>query len=60
NDCQSGLANGVCKAQIERGLETTTFSQITQRIKSPQFGGGIAGARIDCDQAACKNECGLN
>ncbi|MET0790994.1 MAG: hypothetical protein ABW061_05690 [Polyangiaceae bacterium] len=59
NDCQNGLANGVCKTQIERGLETLTFAQIAQRIKNPQYGGGIAGARIDCDQQACKTECNL-
>ena len=59
NDCQNGLANGACKAQIERGLETTTFAQLTQRLKSPQFGGGIAMARVDCDQQACKTDCNL-
>jgi len=59
-DCQNGLGNGVCKTEIERGLETTTFTQITQRLKSPQYGGGVALARIDCEQEACKTECGLN
>ena len=33
-DCQSGLANGACKAELERGLETTLFSQISLRLKS--------------------------
>jgi len=59
-DCQNGLANGACKAEIERGLETTAFAQISQRLKSPQFGGGIALARIDCEQQVCKAACGLN
>ncbi len=58
-DCQTGGANGACKAQLERGLETTTFAQITQRLKSPQFGGGIAMARVDCDQQACQAPCDL-
>ena len=58
-DCQNGLANGACKTQLERGLETVTFAQISQRLKSPQFGGGIAMARVDCDQQACKAPCNL-
>ena len=58
-DCQSGLANGACKTELERGLETVAFAQITQRLKSPQFGGGVAMARVDCDQQACKAPCGL-
>jgi len=59
-DCQNGLANGACKAELERGLETVTFGQISQRLKSPQYGGGIAMARIDCEQTVCKAACGLN
>ena len=58
-DCQNGLGNGVCKAEIERGLETTVFGQILQRLKSPQFGGGLAIARVDCDAQICKAPCGL-
>ena len=59
-DCQSGLANGACKAEIERGLETTLFSQISLRLKSPQYAAGIAMARVDCEQSSCKAACGLN
>jgi len=59
-DCQNGLANGACKAELERGLETTTFAQITQRLKSTAYGSGIAMARVDCEQQVCKTECGLN
>ena len=59
SDCQNGLANGACKAELERGLETVAFAQISQRLKSPQFGGGVAMARIDCDQTACKAPCNL-
>ncbi len=58
-DCQTGGANGACKTELERGLETVAFAQITQRLKSPQFGGGVAMARVDCDQQACKAPCGL-
>jgi len=59
-DCQNGLANGACKVELERGLETVTFGQISQRLKSPQFGGGIAMARVDCEQQVCGAACGLN
>jgi len=59
-DCQSGLANGACKNEIERGLETTLFSQISLRLKSPQYAAGIAMARVECEQSSCKAACGLN
>lgn len=58
-DCQAGLGNGLCKTQIERGLETTAFTSISARFKNTGFGGGVALARIDCDQNACKPQCGL-
>jgi len=58
-DCQNGLANGACKAELERGLEASTFTQISQRLKNVAYGGGIAMARIDCEQAVCLDECGL-
>jgi len=60
SDCQNGLANGACKTEIERGLETTTFNLISQRLKSLSYGGGVALARIDCEQQVCITECGLN
>ena len=59
-DCQNGLANGACKTQLEQGLETTVFMQISQRLKSPQYGAGVAMARVDCEQQVCKSQCGLN
>jgi hypothetical protein len=58
-DCQAGVGNGLCKAHIERGLETAAFTSITSRFKNTGFGGGVALARIDCDQNACKSQCGL-
>ena len=58
--CQNGLGNGACKAEIERSLETVTFAQIVQRLKNPSYGGGVALARVDCEQQLCKQECGLN
>lgn len=58
-DCQAGLGNGVCKAQMEAGEETTTPATIVQRLKNVGFGGGVAMARIDCDQTFCVSQCGL-
>lgn len=57
--CQAGNGNGVCKTQIERSLETTSFSQIAARIGDVTFGGGVAMARIDCDQTFCAAQCGV-
>ncbi|MET0792634.1 MAG: hypothetical protein ABW061_14030 [Polyangiaceae bacterium] len=57
--CQDGHANGVCKKQLERGLEATTFMQIARHLKDPKFGGGLAMARIDCDQQVCRAQCNL-
>lgn len=56
-DCQAGLGNGLCKAEIERSLETTSFNTIAQRIGNTVYGGGQAMARIDCDQAFCPTQC---
>lgn len=56
-DCQAGLGNGACKAQLEKSLETTAFATIAQRIGNTGFGGGIAMARIDCDQTFCSAQC---
>lgn len=57
--CQAGNGNGVCKTQLERSLETTSFAQIAGRLGNVTFGGGIAMSRIDCDQTFCPQECGL-
>ncbi len=57
--CQSGHANGACKAELERGLEATSFMDIARHLKNKEFGGGLAMARIDCDQQACRAACGL-
>ena len=57
SDCQAGHGNGKCKSQIERGLETTSFATITQRIGDSTYGGGVAMQRIDCDQTFCADQC---
>jgi hypothetical protein len=58
-ECLGGLGNGKCRTQIEAGLETTTPATVVQRLQNVQFGGGLALARIDCDQTFCPSECGL-
>jgi hypothetical protein len=57
SDCQAGLGNGACKAAIERGLESTVFATIAQRIGQVIYGGGMAMSRIDCDQTFCNDVC---
>jgi hypothetical protein len=59
-ECQTGQPKGVCKAELERGLETTVFNDILGHMKNTIYGGGVAMARIDCEQQVCKAECGLN
>lgn len=57
-DCQAGLGNGLCRAQIEAGLEATDYATIIKRLKDVTFGGGLALKRIaDCDQSWCNVEC---
>ena len=56
-DCQSGLGNGPCKAQWERGLETTVFQTLVTRIGNKTYGGGMALSRFDCDQSFCPAAC---
>jgi hypothetical protein len=58
-DCQSGHANGACKKQLERGLEGTTFLHLARHLKDPKLGGGMAMARVDCEQQVCRAQCGL-
>jgi hypothetical protein len=52
-------ATGKCRAQLERGMETAKPATLMQRFKNPTFGGGLAMARIDCDQTFCVSPCGL-
>jgi hypothetical protein len=58
--CQTGQAKGICKTELERGLETTVFNDILAHFKDGTYGGGVAMARIDCEQNVCKAPCGLN
>lgn len=53
--CSAGQGNGACKAQIERGLETTDFNSIASRFGNTAFGAGKAMDRINCDQTFCDN-----
>lgn len=54
--CDAGNGNGVCRTAIERGLETTNPADINARLTNLTLGGGLALARVSCDQAAC-TEC---
>jgi hypothetical protein len=58
-ECLGGGANGKCRAQLERGMETAKAATVIQRFKNTKFGGGLAMARIDCDQTFCLSQCGL-
>jgi hypothetical protein len=51
--CDAGNGNGVCRSVIERGLETTNPSDINARLTNLTLGGGLALARVSCDQNNC-------
>ena len=56
----AGLANGPCRAEFERGLETTDPDEVFKRIGHyNEYGAARAYARIDADQSVCGPECGL-
>jgi len=59
NQCSAGGGNGACRANIERGLETTDPNAIVSRFTSLSLGGGLAMARIQCDAAECRTPCGI-
>jgi hypothetical protein len=56
-DCDAGKGDGKCRAQIERGLETTDPREVTNRFTNVAFGGGLALARISCDRLYCPEQC---
>jgi hypothetical protein len=51
--CDAGNGNGACRSVIERGLETTSPSQIAAHFTDLTLGGGLALARVSCDQNNC-------
>ncbi len=57
SQCNAGLGNGLCKAEIERALEATDFSTVASRAGLTQYGGGVAMSRVDCDQGFCDPVC---
>ena len=57
SQCNSGLGNGPCKAELERALEATDFATVSQRVGNSLYGGGVAMKRIDCDQSFCDPVC---
>lgn len=56
-DCNNGLGNGPCKAEMERATEATSFSTVSQRVGNALYGGGVAMKRVTCDQAFCDPVC---
>jgi hypothetical protein len=56
-DCDAGKGNGKCRAQIERGIETTDPKEVTNRFSNAAFGAGLALARIHCDRMYCPVQC---
>jgi hypothetical protein len=56
--CQTGGANGLCRAEIERSFESTAFGDIAARFGDPSFAGGVAIIRVDGSRAACGSACG--
>lgn len=57
--CDAGNGNGVCKAIIEAGLETTNPTEVSNRLSNVTVGGGLALARVACDKNNCVAACGL-
>ena len=56
--CQTGGANGDCRAEIEASLESTAFGEIGARIGDPSYAGGVAVVRVDGARAGCGEICG--
>jgi hypothetical protein len=56
--CQTGGANGKCRAEVEASLESTAFADIGARIGDPSFAGGVAVVRVDSSRSACGATCG--
>lgn len=54
-DCATGDADGVCKAAIEAGLETTSGTEVAVRFVDDVTGGGTALGLVHClIDNACK------
>ena len=58
SNCTAGQGNGPCKAVLDRSLETTSFTEISNRIGNAAYGGGLAMKRVDCDQGFCSDDYG--
>jgi hypothetical protein len=57
SQCDAGNGDGVCKTVIERGLETTNPTEISNRLTNVTLGGGLALARVACDKINCEESC---
>lgn len=56
--CQTGAANGACRAELEAGLESTAFADIAARLGDPAYAGGVAIVRVDAAKSNCGAVCG--
>jgi hypothetical protein len=57
-DCVfKGKAEGPCKTELERSLETTDPKKISSTYMSPDLGGGIAMRRVTCANRLCNKAC---
>lgn len=55
--CLSGAANGPCKTEIERSLESIDPPTVAGRFGNTAFAGGAALLRTQCDFALCNPVC---
>jgi hypothetical protein len=57
-DCVfKGKAEGPCKAELERALETNDPKAIASTYMNPDLGGGIAMRRVTCAHRLCNKAC---
>jgi hypothetical protein len=57
-DCVfKGKAEGPCKAELERALETTDAKKLSSTYMNPDLGGGIAMRRVTCANRLCNKAC---
>jgi hypothetical protein len=52
-----GTSSGVCKAEIQAGLESTVNTDVLGIYLDSTLGGGISLARATCDQVNCNSTC---
>ncbi|MGC4090106.1 MAG: hypothetical protein QM756_19930 [Polyangiaceae bacterium] len=57
-DCDEGKGKGACRAEIERGADSTEPSVIQSSFTLTRNGGGMAMARVVClNGSKCQQAC---